>query len=289
MEHEIDNLTLDDTMPQQGAGNIKFPYLVFRIQKKYYAINCSLVSGIMPFPDNVVKTPCPSQYVKGIFESRGEFIPMVALRTLFNMTDIDTERLVFSEYIDMRIDDHLYWLEELRRCAQTGDEFTLSLDPCKCALGQWMDGYKAESNSVQSHLNKVVKPHAALHHSANELFEKLEGLDETERQETIETFFEHLQKDYVSNIVNILQEMKTLHNDSLKEMVVVLESTKRLLAIITDEIISVEDMDTEYSVEHMKQIEATQYISGVRRSNNLNTDVMVIDDQVLVDTILSVI
>lgn len=289
MEHEINNLTSDDTMNYEDVGNIKFPYLVFRIQKKYYAINCSLVSGIMPLPDNVVKTPCPSQYVKGIFESRGEFVPMVALRTLFNMTDIDTERLTFSEYIDMRIGDHMYWVEELRRCAQTGDEFTLSLDPRMCALGQWMDNYKAEFCSVQSHLNKVVAPHAALHHSATELFQKLEGLDETERQETIDAFFEHLQKDYILNIVDILQEMKTLHNDSLMEMVIVLESGERHLAIIADEIISVEDMDTEYSVEHMKQIEATQYISGVRRSNNLNTDVMVVDEQVLIDTILSVI
>ena len=283
------NFKKEEIGEAKNADKAKFPYLIFRLQEKYYAVNCSLVAGIMELPGNVVKTPCPSQYVYGIFELRHEFIPMVALRTLFNMSDIETERLSFSDYMDERIGDHLNWVEELRHCTKEQIPFTLGINPHKCKLGRWLDSYQPSSFSIKSQLDKISLPHEALHKSAQKLSSQIEGLEDGEREKAIEDFFVHIQNEYIAKIVEVLEGLKILHNDNLHEMVIVLERENRNLAVIADEIISVEDMDTEYDAENMIKMDASQYISGVRHSAGLDKDVLIVDDEVLIDTILSVI
>lgn len=64
-----------------------FQPVVFRLDNEKYGINISYVSGI-EYEQTIVRVPNSSRNIKGIINLRGEVIPVLDLRTKFNMDNL---------------------------------------------------------------------------------------------------------------------------------------------------------------------------------------------------------
>lgn len=63
-----------------------FQPVVFRLDNEKYGMNISYVSGI-EYEQTIVRVPNSSRNIKGIINLRGEVIPVLDLRTKFNMAN----------------------------------------------------------------------------------------------------------------------------------------------------------------------------------------------------------
>lgn len=76
-----------------------FQPVVFRLDNEKYGMNISYVSGI-EYEQTIVRVPNSSKNIKGIINLRGEVIPVLDLRTKFNMPNQtapeDTELIIVN-------------------------------------------------------------------------------------------------------------------------------------------------------------------------------------------------
>ena len=63
-----------------------FQPVVFRLDNEKYGMNISYVNGI-EYEQTIVRVPNSSRNIKGIINLRGEVIPVLDLRTKFNMAN----------------------------------------------------------------------------------------------------------------------------------------------------------------------------------------------------------
>lgn len=68
-----------------------FQPVVFRLDNEKYGINISYVSGI-EYEQTIVRVPNSSRNIKGIINLRGEVIPVLDLRTKFNMANLTASK-----------------------------------------------------------------------------------------------------------------------------------------------------------------------------------------------------
>lgn len=70
------------------------------------------------------------------------------------------------------ISSHYQWLEALSESIRTGQEFTGSLDPDNCSLGNWIhmhgDELK-EDQTISTAINSIIMPHQDMHHAAEDI------------------------------------------------------------------------------------------------------------------------
>lgn len=69
---------------------------------------------------------------------------------------------------------HYQWLEQLSECVTIGGEFSGSLDPDNCVLGQWikaLEQNKSIDRKVNELLNEFIQPHQEIHLTAKQLIE----------------------------------------------------------------------------------------------------------------------
>ena len=64
-----------------------FQPVVFRLDNEKYDIDISYISGI-EYEQTIVRVPNSSRNIKGIIKLRGEVIPVLDLRTKFNMDNL---------------------------------------------------------------------------------------------------------------------------------------------------------------------------------------------------------
>ena len=63
-------------------------YVVFKLQNEYYGVNIDNVENIERYSD-ITRVPYTNDYVKGIINLRGNIIPVVDLRTRFNLSNLE--------------------------------------------------------------------------------------------------------------------------------------------------------------------------------------------------------
>ncbi|MCB2230993.1 CZB domain-containing protein [bacterium] len=88
---------------------------------------------------------------------------------------IDEEYVAFDmEIRSMLIDrwiDHLNWVEKLAHSIVSRSTFEGIRDPHQCAFGKWYDGYAADNPEFAALLKKWEHPHAALHETADRIYQ----------------------------------------------------------------------------------------------------------------------
>jgi len=79
----------EDVIEQQEE--IEFPWLVFKIKDSLYTVNSKSITSIVMLSENVTKIPNVPDYMMGLIHLRGNVIPLVDLRLLFNMKSFKEE------------------------------------------------------------------------------------------------------------------------------------------------------------------------------------------------------
>jgi len=70
---------------------IEFPWLVFRLSNSLYTVNSKIITSIVIVPEHVTKVPKIPEYMRGLIHLRGNVIPLLDLRALFDIKSVKGE------------------------------------------------------------------------------------------------------------------------------------------------------------------------------------------------------
>jgi chemotaxis signal transduction protein len=258
---------------------VVYPWLVFKVKERLFAVNSENASSIVQIPKLVEPVPGSPAQMRGIINLRGSIIPLIDLRMVFGMTTMEQEYNGFKDMLEARKQDHLNWVNELKRCINTGEEFKLTTDPHKCAFGRWYDSYKTEVQSVKYHLNKIDEPHKRLHQAAEEVLKCEQKCDECKRSECLKTIMDRVSDELVPRIVSLLDEAKEVFRQQYHEMVIILDNGQQLVGIIVDEVVAVENLEKIAEQTDLANFQNSQYIEGVSQRQGSEALVILLNHQ----------
>lgn len=261
----------------------QFPWLRFRLKGQSYAINSRSIVSISTLPENVSPMPNAPDYMQGYFYLRDRIVPLYDLRTLFGLCTLKDEYLDFTNMLEQRKQDHLYWTSELKRSVAESRPFPLTTDPHQCAFGKWYDSFTSDSDTVNHHLRKIDEPHKHLHHAADDVMRCTQEHEQCKRSECLKHVLGRVEEEYIPKIVGLLDEAKKVFQSSYREMVVVIEREETLLGLMVDEVLSVESITPEQrsALPSVGQTSGAEgYTQGVAQSDD-GEQVLLIDQDPL--------
>ncbi len=228
-------------MNEQKDGN-GLPWVTFKLAGQYYAVNSAYVVSIDRAPVEVTDISYASDYIRGVMEFRGGVIPLADMRRLLGMKSMEEELSEFVAMLEARKQDHINWVETLKKSVNEGTAFTLATDPHKCAFGRWYDHYQTDNASVRYHLNKIDEPHKALHACADEVRKCTQECTTCKRGECLKRPLERAMSQYMPTIVALLEDAKQVFREEYREMAVVLQNGEKLAGLLVDEASGVEQL-----------------------------------------------
>ena len=81
-------LNIDNSLFEEEEDTLKDRYLTFHTGKQTYAVEIRYVTEIIGI-QKITKVPNIKKYIKGIINLRGSIVPIIDIRTRFNMPEID--------------------------------------------------------------------------------------------------------------------------------------------------------------------------------------------------------
>lgn len=262
-----------------------FPWLIFKLQNRYFSINSGDVTSIFQLEQEVTAVPGYSENVRGIINLRGDVFPVLELRRILEIISFEKEHEEFSYMLDMRKEDHVNWVNALQHCVEDGNgckgNFKLATDPHKCAFGKWYDSYQPKDQTVAFHLKKIDEPHRKLHETAGKIFE-CEGIaDESLRKGKINELMSKAKMEYMPEILNLIDETKDVLKGSHREMCIVLENDGHSFGILVDEVCSVEELEFVGKESDIKKMLQTDLVKGIAQSTSVNGQILVLSKEAL--------
>lgn len=259
------------------------PWLVFRLQKAYYAVNSAFITSISVF-DTVTKMPEAPSYIYGLVDLRGEIMPLIALRLLFGMPTSVKEIDEFVAMLEERKQDHIKWVAALEEAINNGTRFPLATDPHKCKFGMWYDSYKIPDNhAISACLRRIEDPHTKLHQQAAKLTQVRESMIGDALIEAQREIITNVRDVYEPLVISTLEEAKVLFASANKRMVITLSIDEVNVAILVDEVCSVEELNFLCDDAKLQKMYHTKHLSGIAKSKKDNNLISLINEKSLVE------
>lgn len=263
----------------QIEDEIEYPWLVFKIGHNLYTVNSKIITSIVMLPEHITKVPNVPEYILGLIHLRGNVIPLVDLRSLFNMKTVRKEYSDFIEMIDARKQDHIHWVEELERSIENDQDFKLTTDPHKCTFGKWYDSFSSDIEAVNFHLRKLDEPHKKIHKAAEDVKNCSKDCDNCEREVCLKNIMNETKEVNMPLMLKLLDDVKDIFALNYKEMVIVLENSNSLMGIMVDEVLSVEDINSFEETDEIMKVYRDKYVKGVAKSKKSEEILLILDDE----------
>lgn len=217
-------------------------WVLTKLKDCTYALEGSYVEAIFMLETEITTSGNSDEINLGIIPYRDTIIPVIDLRKFLGMDSYAQEQEEFAQMLEQRKQDHIRWVDELKRCLEENDKFKLATDPHKCAFGKWYDNFETDNNTVSFHLKKIDEPHKKLHATAHEAFACKRECPKCTRGECLQTALSKAVDVYMPTVVNLLEEAKQVFQDSYRKMVVVVSKNDHKYGLLVDEVISVEPL-----------------------------------------------
>lgn len=261
-----------------------YPYVLLMIDGGTYAINSRYIISIMKLPKyNWI--PGAPKGVLGVIDFRGDAIPVIDMRIIFDMPSLAQEYEDFVKMLDERKEDHIFWVNELERSMETGEKFTLATDPHKCKFGRWYDNFETESQMIRFHLKKIEEPHRKLHETVLHLGDCDHEHDKCQRSECRKEILRKAKEEYMPEIMGILDDAKKIFKTSYTEMAIVMEKDGHKIAIVVDEVRSVENLLSGKNVMDSLSFNHSEYICDVKQKEGDKEEELILElnDELLLE------
>ena len=243
-------------------------HIVFRVKEALFSINGSDILSIQQFPDKLLNVPHAPGYLRGSHKHLGDIFSVIDLRKFFDWSTIQQEYDAFTEMIDLRKQDHVNWVEALRKSHKHGEKFHLARDCHQCALGKWRDGYQTNSPVIQRLLRELDTPHGELHAMADRILGDQEAGDK---------LLEQIDRKLVPEVLKILDMMKQDFRDrEFREMLLLLRN-EACVALTVDEILGVEPLSQQRFERSTLAGFEKDYIRGIRQRTSSEELVIELD------------
>ncbi|MBQ2798382.1 MAG: chemotaxis protein CheW [Ruminiclostridium sp.] len=249
------------------------PWIIFNLCQNKFAVCSDMISGMTELPSEIVPVPTANKALRGVGVIRGQIVPLIDLREFFNMRSLDAEYEEFKEMLEQRKQEHINWANELKRCLETGEKFTLATDPHECKFGKWIDSYTSNRNDLNAHVAHISKPHSKLHKIAEEIFR--DDISETDKEELLyeaDIF-------YLPKILNLIDEGKELFKSNFRGIVLLVQpkETDKMMGLICDEVYSVEEADVVLQGNTLRRIYSSPYICGIAHTERVEGEIVMLD------------
>lgn len=268
MENEVISQELENQ-------ELKLPYLIFKISDVLYAVNGETINTIFVLDQPVTRVPMTGSHVRGIINVRGEVVPLVDIRIMFDLKTMDEEHNKFCSMLSKRKEDHLNWVNALDEAVENKTEFKLATDHHKCKFGQWYDSFEPTNNDIQYYLKQIADPHEKLHALAQRALN-------AETKEEAKQLVKLGKEEYVPKLLELITQMGKAHISATKQMVVILQKDKTQIGIIVDEVMEVTDIEEVCSLDEVSSVHHSRFVRGVGNSEQYDKDILLIDvDQIV--------
>jgi len=166
-----------------------------------------------------------SQILSGYSRLIVVMLLLVAI-SLISLTRVNRDYHTLSEQRDNQastqsaLAKHYQWLEQFQEAIQNGTEFSGSLDPNSCLLGQWMATITDEDLSdaiIRSALQSIQTPHEKMHTQASEIL-FLAKTNKTTAYTRYVNEIKPLTQEVINGLETITNEYKDLANHTTEEM-----------------------------------------------------------------------
>ena len=249
------------------------PWIIFNLCQNKFAVCSDMVSGMTELPSEIVPVPTNNKALVGVGVIRGQIVPLINLREFFGMRSLDDEYEEFKEMLEQRKQEHINWSNELKRCVETGEKFTLATDPHECKFGKWIDAYSSNRNDLNAHVAHISKPHSKLHKIAEEIFR--DDISDTDKEELLyeaDIF-------YLPKILSLIDEAKELFKSNFRGIVLLVQpaGSEKMMGLICDEVYSVEEADIVFQGSVLRRIYSSPYICGIAHTERVQGEIVMLD------------
>lgn len=210
-------------------------HVLYRLAAELYAFPVSVVREMVRVQPAAAVPGAPT-CVRGVINLRGAILPLVDLRVALGMQSALTEINELCDLLTARQRDHEEWLNELERCARTGDPFTKALDPEKCAFGRWYSSFKTDHLVLRTALGRLDAPHRAIHGTAHAV---LDLASRGQKNEAL-ALIEERRRGELAELIAALSNLRGVIRDQQRELVIVVEAEHKTVGICVDSIEGVE-------------------------------------------------
>ena len=230
----MEELTHTDIQGDNNTVN----YVFFELDHQIYGLETRRILE-MVILQNVTPMPQSPPYIRGVINLRGSVVPVMDLRTRFNLRGMFDEVNGVVEVLKVRKLDHINWLNELKASVVEEREFNLQTDPHKCGFGLWYDSYHADNSLLRIQLKKFDTPHKRIHGIAHQVLKKVE---EGEKQEALNVIQRAWEND-LAEMIHLFDETDKFVRSNTREIVLVTESDEGAkFGIVVDNVVDVQDI-----------------------------------------------
>lgn len=264
--------------------NDESPWLIFEIKNVLYALNCSKIQSIMKRPEAAegvcTHLPDAPDYIRDMLRIRDNVVPTLDLRRLYGIASVDEEYHVFQEMIDRRKTDHENWMNTLKKCMATGEDFTLARDPRECAFGKWfyhhLENQAQDNQIIEFALRKLEEPHRELHEMADKMLPSFQGGDEDAWKASRQEIMRRAEEKLMPQILTLLDEVKNAFYHRYQEKLIVVEEGDKRIAVIVDDVKAIDQLEHVDGREQFGEMMQSRYIYSVGRGKKINDIVLMI-------------
>lgn len=261
-------------------NSVTSPWVIFMLDKSRMAIPVEYVQSMVVVPEPS-KVPNAPHYLRGVVNLRGTIVPLIDLRLRLGMVSFLQEVEDFCSLMDQREQDHRRWLQELEASVREKRVFSLATDPHQCAFGKWYDSYKPASYTLQSLLKQFETPHRVIHGIAEKVF----ALEEKGDTAGAHRLIEECRSKELAEMITLFAQAKQYYRTQNREVLIVLEYQRRLVAIAVDSIDGVEHFEEGSIAEAPSSLggaKETQFVIQTARRKQNNSTVLILDTEKII-------
>lgn len=259
-------------------------WVTFKLSSNYYAVSVDIINAISIIPDNVTPVENGSKYVRGIINEYGNLITLIGLREILMIPTIESEVEAFKEMLNKRKEDHILWVNELKRSVKNGEVFKLAIDPHKCKFGKWYDNFETENHAVRFHMNKIDTPHKKLHKTASQIEECYKIDNKEERNEKINKLLKKASEIYVPSIIELIDSAVDVYESCIREMYIsISDMSGKVIGLALDEVVGITELKILSDSEELEKLNRPKFIAGVAKAPDSDEIIMVIDAEEIIE------
>ncbi len=211
------------------------PWVLFRVENQLLAVDSLAVQEMIAIPP-VTEVPHTPAWVRGVFNLRGQVIPLVDLRVRFGMEQYPQKMIELAALLKRREQDLLAWLDELEKSVAEQREFEGQTDPDRCKFGLWYREFRTEHVLLAQLLSKFDKPHRKLHEVAQQI-KDFQGCGD---HESAMRLISRTRNSTLGEIGQLVERAQHLIQESMTETALVLKIEGKVFGVTADSIEAVE-------------------------------------------------
>ncbi len=232
---------------------------------------------IIQIVDSPICTSVPNmpRYIRGVIDIMGEALPLIDTRIKLSVPSRQDEVNEFVNLFMTRKQDHLNWIDTLKKAVNDDEEITVEKNPHKCAFGKWYDTYRPNTLALTSYMARFDKPHKAIHNLAVQV----EELVQAGQKEQAKLLIQAAENNELINLITLFDGFEEQMRQSYQEYAVIVVHDGQKYSLSVDSIKYFEKMDEIVSEAPLFTNIDEKVIRGIGRKKigDSTEDIIILD------------